>query len=444
MRTFIRILWCSCLVWFVLAAAVNAEEVKTAGIATIRTVRIASVINPVVADFISQELEAANQRNDLAFLLEIDTPGGLDTAMRQIIQGMLGSRIPVIAYVYPAGARAASAGALIMLAADFAAMAPGTNLGAAHPVAIGPGGGGEGGGEDSTMMTKVVNDAVAYARSIAEQRGRDVDWAERIVRESISTPAREALGLKVVDVIADDETQLLQQLDGRTYLRGGERQVFSTSQAVLVHAEMGWRQEILNTISHPNIAYMLLMLGMLGIFFEISQPGVVLPGVLGAIALLLAFLGLQTLPVNYVGVLLILLALVMFILEVKVVSYGMLTVGGILSMALGSIILIDSSEPYLQISRGVIAATVMVSSGFFLFALYFVMRTQRTSAVSGMEGMIGMQGQALTDLAPRGQVFVHGEYWQALANEPIPAGTAVVVVAVRQQLVLEVRPVQHS
>lgn len=422
--------------------ACAAETAAPAGQPTIRTVRIASVINPVVADFISQELNIANRKGDLAFLLELDTPGGLDTAMRKIIQGMLSSQIPVIVYVYPPGARAASAGALIVLASDFAAMAPGTNLGAAHPVTIGLGGGEED-NKDSTMMTKVVNDAVAYARSIAEQRGRDVDWAENIVRKSISTPAREALKLKVVDVIADDEADLLKKLDGLTYLRGGERQVLHTANAVIEHVQMGWRQEILNTISHPNIAYMLMMLGILGIFFEISQPGVILPGAIGAISLLLAFLGLQTLPVNYVGVLLILLALVLFILEVKVVSYGMLTIGGIISMAMGSIILIDSSDPYLQISRGVIAATVFFSSGFFLFALYFVMRTQRTTAVSGIEGMIGVEGQALTDIAPRGQVFVHGEYWQAVASEPIPAGSRIVVVGIRPQLVLEVELLLH-
>ncbi|HEY7745183.1 MAG TPA: nodulation protein NfeD, partial [Desulfuromonadales bacterium] len=316
--------------------AVGAETASP----TIRVVRVADVINPVVADFVTVQLKAANEADERAFLLELDTPGGLDTAMRTIIQAVLASRVPVIVYVYPSGGRAASAGALITLAADFAVMAPGTNLGAAHPVAIAPGGGGD---KNETMMAKVVNDAVAYARSIAQQRGRNVEWAERIVRESISTPASEALELKVIDLVAADEAALLAGLDGRRYLREGKALTLETAGTVLVYAEMSWRQRILTVLSNPNVAYLLLMLGILGIFFEISQPGVILPGAIGAIALLLAFYAFQTLPVNYAGVLLILLAIVLFVLEIKVASYGMLTVGGIIALALGSLMLIESS-----------------------------------------------------------------------------------------------------
>ncbi len=408
----------------------------------IRVVRVADVINPVVADFIVAQLKVANQTGARAFLLELDTPGGLDTAMRTIIQGILGSRVPVIVYVYPAGARAASAGALITLAADFAVMAPGTNLGAARPVTIGPGAGGGAPEKDSPMMKKVLNDAVAYARSIAQQRGRNQEWAERIVRESISTPAAEALELKVIDLVVENETSLLAELDGRRYLREGEARILHTDGVSLVVAEMGWRQKILNTISNPNVAYMLLMLGILGIFFEISQPGVILPGAIGALALLLAFLGFQTLPVNYVGVLLIFLALVLFILEIKVVSYGMLTVGGIISMTLGSLILIETAEPYLQISWEVIAATVAVTSGFFILVLYFVVRTQKTRFFSGVEGMVGERGEAVTAIDGMGRVFVHGEYWDAISAEPIAKGEAVEIVQVRKNMKLEVKRVE--
>jgi membrane-bound serine protease (ClpP class) len=403
----------------------------------VRAVRIAGVITPTVADFVSAQLDEANTLGRRAFLLELDTPGGLDTAMRSIIQAQLGSEIPVIVYVYPSGARAASAGALITLAADFAAMAPGTNLGAAHPVALG-GGGGEGEGDD-VMMSKVVEDAVAYARSIAQKRGRNVSWAERIVRESISTPAEEALKEKVVDLLAENEQQLLQSLDGRVYRRGDRELTLKTGDAALEFVEMNWRQKFLQTISHPNIAYMLMMLGILGIFFEISQPGVILPGAIGAIALLLALFAFQALPVNYVGMLFILLALVLFILEVKVVSYGMLTVGGIISMTLGSVMLMDRADPYLHISWAVIAATVAMTSGLFLLVLYFVVRTQKTRFVSGAEGMVGERGKALTDINGEGRVFVHGEYWQAFSHRPISRGETIEVVNLDDNLRLEVR-----
>jgi membrane-bound serine protease (ClpP class) len=402
---------------------------------TIRVVRVADVINPVIADFIATQLKESNAADELAFLLELDTPGGLDTAMRTIIQSILASRAPVIVYVYPSGARAASAGALITLAADFAVMAPGTNLGAAHPVAISAGGG----EKDETMMAKVLNDAVAYARSIAHQRGRNVEWAERIVRESISTPASEALELKVIDLIAADEAALLAGLDGRRYLRAGEALTLHTKGAVLQPVEMSWRQRILTVLSNPNVAYLLLMLGILGIFFEISQPGVILPGAIGAIALLLAFYAFQTLPVNYAGVLLILLAIVLFVLEIKVASYGMLTVGGIVALALGSLMLIESSEPYLQISRMVIFATVSVCAGFFSLVLYYVVRTQRTRVVSGVEGMAGERGVAESDIHRQGKVFVHGESWDAFSAEPIARGERVEVVRMVENMRLEVR-----
>jgi len=356
--------------------------------------------------------------------------------MRDIIQAELNSIIPVIVYVAPQGARAASAGALITLAADFAVMAPGTNIGAAHPVAIGAGK-----QPDSTMMEKVENDAAAYARSLAQKRGRNQDWAEQAVRESVSTSAQEALDLSVIDLIADNTENLLQQLDGYKYIRNGEARTFYGTDAVLEPIEMTWRQKVLNALSNPNIAYLLMMLGIAGIFFEISQPGVVFPGAIGAIAILLALFAFSSMPVNYVGVLLIILAVVLFILEVKVVSYGMLSIGGIIAMAFGSLMLIDSSEPYLQISRAVIAATVTVSAGFFLLATGMVIRTQRRPVTSGKEGMVGETGEVIDAVNGKGMVFVHGEYWQACSDQPIAAGATIEIVRVMAGLKLEVKEI---
>ncbi len=396
---------------------------------------IASSINPVTASFITEQIDSANRNNERAILIQLDTPGGLDTAMRDIIQAELNSGIPVIVYIAPQGARAASAGALITMAADFAAMAPGTNIGAAHPVAIGPGN-----QPGETMMEKVENDAAAYARSLAQKRGRNQDWAEQAVRESVSISAQEALELSVIDLVAENTEILLEQLDGYKYIRAGKVHAFSNAGTVLNPVEMNWRQQILNALSNPNIAYLLMMLGIIGIFFEISQPGVVLPGAIGAIAILLALFAFSSMPVNYIGVLLILLAVVLFILEVKVVSYGMLSIGGIISMAFGSLMLIDSSEPYLQISRAVIAATVTVSAGFIMLATGMVIRTQRRPITFGQEGMVGKIGETIEPVHDKGRVFVHGEDWQACSDQPIPAGAQIEVIQVMAGLKLKVKP----
>jgi membrane-bound serine protease (ClpP class) len=414
---------------FTLALAGNEPQT------VIRQLVVQSSINPATAAFIVEQIEIANEQQDLAILLQLDTPGGLDSAMRMIIQAELQSQRPVIVYVAPAGARAASAGALITIAADFAVMAPGTNIGAAHPVSIG-------GGDQlsETMKEKVSNDAVAYIKSLAQKRGRNVDWAEKAVRESASIPAQEALKIGVIDLVAENSAALLKGLNGKSYQRNGKSVIFTTTQAILKTVEMNWRQKILDTISNPTVAYMLLMLGMLGIFFEISQPGVILPGVVGSIALLLAFFALQALPVNYVGILLILLALVLFILEVKIMSYGMLTVGGITAMSIGSLMLIDSTEPYMQISKAVIAASVLTCSSFFLFATWMVFRNQQRPVVSGLEGMIGEIGQAVTSIKGTGKIFVHGEYWQAESDEPVKKGNKVEVIGIGDHMHLLVKP----
>ena len=408
----------------------------------VRAVNVSGPINPVVADFVTTSLTAANQAADEAFLIELDTPGGLDTAMREIIQGILSSEIPVIVYVYPPGSRAASAGALITLAADFAVMAPGTNIGAATPVALG--GGPADQRADSPMQTKILNDATAYARSIAEQRGRNADWAERIVRSGVSTAANQALELKVIDLVAANLGILMQELEGRIYLRNGQARHLHLEGAEISFAEMTLRQQILNAVSSPTVAYLLLMLGILGIFFEISQPGVILPGAVGAIALLLAFYALQTMPVSFAGALLILLALVLFLLEIKVTSFGMLTVGGALALGFGSLILIDSPAPYLQISRAVILATVIVVTGTISGVLYLVVRAQHRGFHSGHEALAGERGQAVTAISDTGRVFVHGEYWEAFADEVIAEGERVEIVRLAPNMRLEVRKTEGS
>jgi membrane-bound serine protease (ClpP class) len=430
-RVVLKIIFC--LVLCASASFLSASQNHVAA------VRVAGAINPVVASFVADEIDKANTSGAAAFLVELDTPGGLDTAMRDIVQSILSSYIPVIVYVSPAGARAASAGAFITLSADFAAMAPGTNIGAATPVSIS--GEDAGGKNNKSMQDKVINDAIAYARSIAEQRGRNVEWAEKIVSHSISTAASEALELKVIDLIASSRSDLLAQLDGARYLRNGQSQTLELAGVEVRFTEMNWRQKILDTISNPNVAYLLMMLGIIGIFFEISQPGVILPGAIGAIAILLALFAFQSLPINYAGVLLILLGLVLFILEVKVVSYGMLSVGGVVSLALGSLMLIDSPEPYLQISKGVIISTVLVFAGFFVLCLMFIVRTQRQRFKAGSEGMSGELGKAITAVNSQGTVFVHGEYWAAFSRAPIEPGSTIEVVGLTPQMKLEVRGV---
>jgi len=421
-------------IWSLAPLPICSAADPPAATADIPYLIIDAAINPVVASFIAEQIELANTRQNRAVLIQLSTPGGLDTAMRSIIQAELSSQAPIVVYIAPAGARAASAGALITLAADFAAMAPGTNIGAAHPVSISPGS-----KPDDTMTEKIVNDASAYARSIAQQRGRNQTWAEKAVRESISTSAQEALDELVVDLVAENVQQLLRKLDGLNYHREGQAHPLMTADAVLQPVEMTWRQEILSALSNPTFAYMLMMLGIIGIFFEISQPGVILPGVIGAISILLAFFAFSTLPINYVGLLLILLAVVLFILEVKVPSFGMLTIGGVIAMAMGSLMLIDSSQPYMQISKAVIAATIAVSVGFISFATWMVVRSGKRPVTSGQEGMVGEQGEVVEWEDRGGRIFVHGEYWRARATEPLESGCRVEVVRMLDGLVLEVR-----
>jgi membrane-bound serine protease (ClpP class) len=383
---------------------------------------IAASINPVTADFLSSAIERAEEEKATLLVVELDTPGGLDTAMRQMVQEIIKTEIPVVVYVSPSGARAASAGVLITLAADIAAMAPGTNIGAAHPVGIG------GGGMDNTMTRKVENDAAAYARSLAEKKGRNGEWAEKAVRESASLTETEARKLRVIDIIAPSLGELLSSVDGRDIEKGGKKITLQTEGAAVTRIPMGFRHRVLSALADPNIAYILMMIGVYGIFFELSNPGAVFPGVVGGIALILGFYSLQTLSANYAGFLLIALAVILFILEIKIASHGALTIGGIISLVLGSLMLFRSSaDPYLRISWGVILSMVGISAVFFGTVVTLAVRSQLRKPATGSEGLIGETGVAMADFTGNGKVFVVGETWDAECESSLTKGQQVTV-----------------
>ena len=393
---------------------------------------VKSTINPVISEYVEKGVKRAASEGAACVILQMDTPGGLDTAMRDIVQSILNSPVPVIVYIAPSGARAASAGVLITISAHIAAMAPGTNIGAAHPVGLG------GGKMDETMLKKVENDAAAYAKSLAEQKGRNVEWAVKAVRESESVSAQKALELKIIDLVASSLQDLIEKVDGKEIETVWGTRTLTLKDLPIEHWEMGWRYRLLDTLSNPNIAYILMMLGFYGLFFELSNPGVIFPGVFGAICLILAFFALQTLPVNYAGVLLILLAIILFIAEIKVTSYGVLTLGGIVSLVLGSLMLIESPDPALRVSWYVILPMVLTTAGFFVFALSFALRAQMRQPTTGQEGLVGARCKVVSPIKPEGKVFVHGEYWNAESDEALETGETVEVVGV-SELVLKVR-----
>lgn len=367
-----------------------------------------------------------------AIVIELDTPGGLDTSMRNIVKDIIASNVPVVVYVSPSGARAASAGVFIALASHVAAMAPGTNIGAAHPVAIGE-------KMDKTIAEKATNDAAAYIKSLAERTGRNAKWAEDAVRKSVSATETEALKLKVIDVVSADISTLMKDLDGKKVTTAVGEKTLKTSGASLVHQEMGLRYKILNFISDPSVAYMLMLLGFYGLFFELTNPGSIFPGVTGAIFLILAFYAFQTLPVNYAGVLLILLALVLFLLEVKVASYGLLTIGGIISMVIGSLMLFESQTPFFKVSIYLILPAVVVTALFFTITFRLAFKAFKSKPVTGSEGLTGLFGKTTTDITGEGgQVSIRGEIWSAVSDEPIQKGDNIVVVSV-SGLILKVR-----
>lgn len=382
------------------------------------------VINPVATEFLTQVISDATREQAQALIIQLDTPGGLDTSMRLIVKEISNSEVPVIVYVAPTGARAASAGVFITLSAHIAAMARGTHMGAAHPVAMG------GGEMDKEMKKKVENDAAAYIKTIAEKRGRNVTWAEEAVRQSVSATEGEALKLHVIDLVAEDLNALLASLNGREVETSGGKQILKTEGAALKFIPISMRLKILSALSDPNIAYILMILGIYGLIFELSNPGAILPGVVGAICLILAFYAFQTLPINYAGLLLILLGIILFVAEIKVPSYGMLTVGGIISMALGSLMLVKTDIPYLRISYLVIIPSVLATALFFALVIGMTWRAHRHQPMTGMEGLIGLIGVAKMDISPKGQVLLQGELWEADSTDSIKKGEEVEVTGV--------------
>lgn len=381
-------------------------------------------INPGLSEFIVQGIRLAERENAEALVIELDTPGGLETSMRQIVQAISNAKVPVVVYVSPRGARAASAGVFITMAANVAAMAPGTNIGAAHPVSIGMG------KTDKTMEKKLVNDMVAHGRSLANERGRNADWLEKAVRQSVSIPATEAVKLKVVDLMADNREDLLAKINGRKVEVGGKQLVLRTTGVAVKEIPEGLRFRVLKHIADPNVAFILMMIGLAGLYFEFAHPGVVLPGVIGAICLLLAFFAFQTLPINFIGILLILLAFIFFILEFKIISYGLLSVAGLVSLFLGGMMLFRGGEGGVDISWSVLIPTVAIVSLFFIVVAGIVFRSHLLRSMTGAAGMVGERGVVYTPLNPEGQVFVHGEYWQAVSDAPIAKGETVEVLEV--------------
>ena len=390
-------------------------------------VEISGAINPVVAEFVSTEIKDANAAQEALIIIRMDTPGGLDTSMRQIIKSIQTSKIPVATFVAPSGSRAASAGTFITIASHIAAMAPGTNIGAAHPVNLM---GGEEGDpkEPSPMEEKILNDASAYIRSLAEARGRNAFWAEQAVRKSVSISAVEAKKLAVIDLIANNVEALVLAVDGREIKMIDDAKVtLATKGKTIVYHEMSPRENILDTISNPNIAYILMMIGLVGLYFELSNPGLILPGILGGISMILALYAMQTLPINYAGLLLILLGGILFIAELNTPTFGLLSAGGVVCFLLGSLMLIDTDDPAMQISRSVLYPTLFTTVLIALGTLYLATKSAQLKATSGAEGMIGATGVAKETLDPEGNVYVHGEIWAAVCDGTIAEGEAVVV-----------------
>lgn len=382
-------------------------------------------VNPVSADFIIGAIDAAEVNKSECLIIELDTPGGLIAATQDIVKRMLASNVPLVVFVHPSGAGAVSAGVSITIAAHFAVMSPGTNIGAAHPV---------GAGKTDTSdvgVQKATNWWATFNRSIATKRGRNADWVEKAVRESESITEEKALDLGVIDFICPDMDSLLILLDGKMASMDSGDVTLHTKDAEIVHHQMNLRFKILDIISNPSIAYILLMLGILGLYFEFSNPGAILPGVLGGIFLIVAFFAMQQLPVNVAGILLILFATVLFILEVKITSYGLLTIGGVVSMILGSLMLFKTTPSIaVHIPISLILAVSITTAAFFIFAVAMALRTSRSKVTTGKEGITGETGIAVTKFNPEGRVKIHGEYWQAISEDKINKNDKIIVTAV--------------
>jgi membrane-bound serine protease (ClpP class) len=422
----------SILLMFAFVAAIPSQEK-----APVYTIEVDGIINPATAKFIVDSIDQATQQGAQCLIIKLDTPGGLMESMRMIVKKELASTIPIIVYVAPSGARAASAGVFVTIAANIAVMAPSTHIGAAHPVTLG---GGEG-KESKTMTEKIVNDTVSYIKTIAKNRGRNADWAEKAVVKSVSITEEEAVKLNVVDFISPDIQSLLAKIDGKVVKFNGVTRTLHTKGVQPQPIQMSWRDRLLDIISNPTIAYILLMLGIYGIFFELSSPGAILPGVVGGIFLILAFYALQMLPVNYAGLALILFAIILFIAEIKVVSHGLLAVGGVISLFLGSMMLFQSPVEYMRVSMSVIIPAVLVSAAFFIFAVTKAVNARLKKPTTGMEGLTGEVGIASTPVAPEGKVSIHGEFWNATGDQNIEKGEKVQVIGVHN-LKLKVKKIE--
>jgi membrane-bound serine protease (ClpP class) len=401
-------------------------------------ITIDCTINPASAGFIERSIQKAGMEHAQCLLIHLNTPGGLLRSTRVIVGAILDAPLPVVVYVSPGGAHAGSAGVFITLAAHIAAMAPGTYIGAAHPVSEGQ--------MDTTTSEKVTNDAAAFVRTIAEKRSRNIAWAEEAVRKSVSLTGSEAVQQKVVDLLATDTHSLLEQIDGRSISLAQGTTTLHTSKASVESIDMSFSEKLLNIISDPNLAYMLLMLGFYGLLFELYNPGSIFPGIAGVLGLVLGLYALHTLPVNYAGLALIIFGIILFLLEIKITSHGLLTIGGIVSLLLGSLMLIrdDSAFPLLKISTTVVVSTTVVTALFFLFVVGAGIRAQRAKPVTGLEGFIGETGVVLEPLDPMGNVRVHGEIWQAQSNTGrIEAGEKIRVLSM-QNFRLTVEPLQTT
>jgi membrane-bound serine protease (ClpP class) len=417
---------------------------------------IDGVIGPAMTGYIARELKAASPSATALIILRMNTPGGLDTSMREIISAILASPVPVATYVAPSGARAASAGTYIAYASAVAAMAPGTNIGAATPIRLGgspllPGtrpdksseqkdGGGKAGEPADTETRKVVNDAAAYISGLADLNGRNADWAADAVRTAVSIPASEALRLRVIDVIADDVPDLLRKIDGRTVRVAGKQQQLTTSALAVTAIAPGWRTELLAVITNPNIAFILLMVGVYGLIFEFLSPGAVAPGVVGSISLLVALYALNLLPINLAGAALVLLGIGLMVAEAHIGAFGVIGVGGIVAFIIGAIMMFPSGAPGFELSPAVVAGAAVVTAGLFLLVLSMLLRSRRRAVITGEEALAGAEGEAMSWQGSEGRVRVMGETWLARATRPVQPGTRVKVVA-RDGLVLIVEPV---
>ncbi|HUC64707.1 MAG TPA: nodulation protein NfeD [Stellaceae bacterium] len=422
-----------------LAVAVPAPAQATAQAVVLE---IDGAIGPATAEYVTNALHSLDARETRLVVLRLNTPGGLDSSMRAIIAAMLASPVPVAAYVAPSGARAASAGTYITYAAAIAAMAPGTNLGAATPVQLGlPTGAGtpKGQAPEDTETRKIVNDAVAYIRGLAELHGRNADWAEQAVRSAVSLPASEALKLKVIDVIAASLPDLLRQIDGRQVIADGKPVTLATADLAIVRRPPGWHTKLLAIVTDPNIAFILLLIGIAGLVFEFTTPGAIAPGLIGVISLLLALFGLDLLPVDYAGAGLVLLGIALMIAEAHIGTFGVLGIGGIAAFVIGALMMFPGTAPGFSLSRPLLAAVTVVAAGLFLIALSLLLRARRRPVMTGREALIGAEGETVSWNADQGRVRVAGEVWRARAARPLTPGARVRVTD-RRGLMLIVEP----